>query len=458
MRFTGKLGNRRGAGSIIGATFLILILLTGYTFYTVHVNVADDYTETLEDMQQLDLKRYKENIEFISVSTISGDRLNVTVRNTGSYQTRLIWLGVFDETVSPYSQRYYKINYYVSPAETVTDIRNESITIQEGAERVIQIVTELGNTFSYSYPSSEDTADGVDQRYDFVDETYDSPATNGMHSFFPAQKAGPDGICDTLAEGTGGATNTTMINQESFEGAEPSGWSFSGRWEVEGDEAHHGDWSADFDGQGNGQSGTLETPNLDCSDADAIYVSFYFKENVDVDDEFRLLFRGDSWNTIENLGTGYSQGSWHHWELKVTESQYFRSNFRIRWGADDVEGGESAYVDFVTVKKEVSNPNYKLNLEVRFTGVDYNQENEWLCIYGGDTMGSEDVLVDVWYDNDWNTVFTDLSSGWNSVNVSSYLVSSPFRIRFRGGLETGDANQDSWDIDATFLYVWTEES
>lgn len=453
MWFTGMPDNRRGVGSIIGATFLILIILTGYTFYTVQFNVADDYTETLEDMQKIDFKRNKEDIEFISVSTISGDRLNVTVRNTGSYHTRLIWLGVFDETVSPYSQRYYKINYHVNPAETVTDIRNESITIRDGEERVIQLVTDLGNTFSYSYPSSDE-----DQRYDFVDETYDPPETNGTHSFFPAQKAGPDGVCDTLTEDTDGATNTTLIDQESFESGEPSGWGFGGRWEIEEDEAYHGDWSGDFDGQGNGRSGNLDTLSLDCSDAEAIYVSFYFKENVDVDSKFRLLFLGDVWNPIEDLGTGYTQGSWHHWEMKITESEYFKSTFRIRWQANDAEGGESAYVDFVTVKKEVSNLNYQLNLEVRFTGVDYNQENEWLCIYCGDTMGSEDVLVDVFYDNDWNIVFTDLSSGWNSVNVSSYLVSSTFRIRFRDGLETGDAEQDSWDIDATFLNVWTEEA
>jgi len=154
MWFTGKLNRgKRGAGSIIGATFLVLILLTGYTFYFLNVNVTEDYNKTLQDREELDLKRNKENIEFTSVS-FDGNELNITVKNTGSYQIHLIWLGIFDETAAN-TQDYYKINFYVNPAETIPNIGNTSIPDFEGLERVIQLVTELGNTFSYSYPASE---------------------------------------------------------------------------------------------------------------------------------------------------------------------------------------------------------------------------------------------------------------------------------------------------------------
>lgn len=70
-------------------------------------------------------------------------------------------------------------------------------------------------------------------------------------------------------------------------------------------------------------------------------------------------------------------------------------------------------------------------------------------------MGDEHILVDVWNATDWITVFEDLDSGWNSVDVSPYLVSSIFKIRFGDGIKTGDPSQDSWEIDATFLHVWT---
>ena len=98
--------------------------------------------------------------------------------------------------------------------------------------------------------------------------------------------------------------------------------------------------------------------------------------------------------------------------------------------------------------------NYELDLEVQWTDIPALLPNEELCIYGG-TMGSEDIKVDVWNGSAWKNVFTDLSTGWNNVSITSYLNSSTFTIRFKGGTETGDTNQDSWNIDATLLHVWS---
>ena len=46
------------------------------------------------------------------------------------------------------------------------------------------------------------------------------------------------------------------------------------------------------------------------------------------------------------------------------------------------------------------------------------------------------------------------ASQWNNVSVTSYLTSSTFTVQFLGGTETGDASEDSWNIDATLLHVW----
>jgi hypothetical protein len=70
---------------------------------------------------------------------------------------------------------------------------------------------------------------------------------------------------------------------------------------------------------------------------------------------------------------------------------------------------------------------------------------------------SETIRVDVWFGGSWQNVFSDLSNGWNNVSVSSYLTSSTFTIRFKGGSETGDLVQDRWNIDATVLHVWSDE-
>ena len=102
-----------------------------------------------------------------------------------------------------------------------------------------------------------------------------------------------------------------------------------------------------------------------------------------------------------------------------------------------------------------STANYQLNLEVSWNNVDYNEENEELCIYAG-AMGGEDLRVDYWNGSAWINVFTDLTpNSWN--NASIQLTGTTLTLRFIGGTESGDGAQDSWEIDALLLHVWTDE-
>ncbi len=100
-------------------------------------------------------------------------------------------------------------------------------------------------------------------------------------------------------------------------------------------------------------------------------------------------------------------------------------------------------------------PNYKLDQEVQWTDILYTLPNEELCIYGG-TMGAEDIRVDVWNGTGWENVFPDLSTGWNNASVTGWLTTSTFTIRFKGGTETGDTNQDTWRIDVALIHIWHE--
>jgi len=74
-----------------------------------------------------------------------------------------------------------------------------------------------------------------------------------------------------------------------------------------------------------------------------------------------------------------------------------------------------------------------------------------------DAPPTENLRVDVWTGSVWQNLFTNLTSGWNNVSVSSYLDSSTFTIRFKGANETGDTTQDGWKIDATLLHLWPTE-
>jgi hypothetical protein len=68
---------------------------------------------------------------------------------------------------------------------------------------------------------------------------------------------------------------------------------------------------------------------------------------------------------------------------------------------------------------------------------------------------SEILKVDVWNGVSWINSITDLDTGWNNVSISGYLDSSNFTIRYKA---SGDGSQDSWQIDAALLHLWTDDS
>lgn len=111
------------------------------------------------------------------------------------------------------------------------------------------------------------------------------------------------------------------------------------------------------------------------------------------------------------------------------------------------------YGDLVLLNPIVTN--YILDLEEKWTNVDYSQANEQLCIYCG-AMGTENLTVDVWTGSSWQNVFASLVPGWDNVSISSSLNSSTFTARFRGSNETNDSVQDNWQIDAALIHVWTD--
>ncbi|MCS7124398.1 MAG: hypothetical protein NZ932_03150, partial [Candidatus Bathyarchaeota archaeon] len=152
----------------------------------------------------------------------------------------------------------------------------------------------------------------------------------------------------------------TLINKESFEGSwPPSGWSATGNWNK-GGTSYEGMYSARFSGQNPGAFGNLTTCDLNCTDASAIHVEFWFRSDNCLDDGpqdsdgFLLqYYNGISWVTLKDLASN-SSGNWFRYQQRITDSQFFKANFKIRWAAIDIEKDEYLYIDCVTVKKEIS--------------------------------------------------------------------------------------------------------
>jgi len=330
---------------------------------------------------------------------------------------------------------------------------------------------------------------------DYVDNNssnVDGVPGRGTHSNFTAMQYGPDSVYDTLTEKF---TGTLTNNTEDFVDAISN---------VDGvpDKGTHSNLTAEMYGPdsiydvltekntGNGTA-TWMTPT-------AVYSkcgeeSGYPATNT-IDDVLTTEWRhsvselhwivydmGQSMKTTKvRIFTGSKPQEYivEHMNIYVSVDTTFDESERVVSNWNTTLGGWAVSPSFSTVGRYIkvdhidpntpndqlklcfyefdawTEPNYELDLEVQWTNVKYNETNEQLCMYGG-TMGAEDIRVDVWNGSKWVNVLTDLYQGWNNVSVNSYLTSSTFTIRFKGNTETNDTVQDTWQIDAALLHVWT---
>ena len=460
------MASRRAVGSLIGIGFLLMIIAVGVSYYQLWEGVDRRRDDILHNMMQQDRSAADENLDTQYVELTGGNSLNLTIKNTGTIISQLEWIGVFDETLN--QKDYYGVDTSLNPLETQTSIGNASILMNPNNAYTIQVLTRLGNIYYGEYPMPVELGSGGSggnfssqyyTNYQSVDNHPDTAV--GSYGFFAAMKGQPDGVMNTITEAFPPATapsTTILINYESFEGSfPPTDWDENppgNRWAAETAQAFDGIYSADFDGQANGRSGELLSPVFDTSDASNITLDFWYQDsNLDTGEFLLEFWDGANWDLIMDLSND-PEDVWNNYRQSFTDPQYFIVDFQIRWSAVDVEGGESAYFDYVYLEKDVglASTDYKLDLEVEWTGLP-QATYEYLSVYGG-TQGVENLLVEVWDGAQYVTLIADVQPGWNSVDVSSYHTGSTFNIRFKDTTQVGDAVQDSWEIDALYLNLW----
>ncbi len=272
---------------------------------------------------------------------------------------------------------------------------------------------------------------------------------------------------ESFKEGTGGSNNITLVNAESFEGGwTPLGWSATGNWAKENNYSYDGIYSADFDGNVGGVSGYLISPIINTSDSDAIYIDFWWQDRALADDDFELeYFNGSTWNNYQDLNHLDSNNGWHHYMDTISDSQYFVSNFQIRWWAKTVLSGRTACVDLVTIKKSVSEETYffdingQFNIDLSVYPLIYIKTVEIQLLYKADDSAEN------WYLKTYNwTAAAYSDSGFNStsgtipttewnyytVNLTDVwqsYVHTNGTLNVKIGDQVADGEQTSVDID-----------
>ncbi len=342
-----------------------------------------------------------------------------------------------------------------------------STSLVSGSVSNLKLDDGLYLTFR-SYYSGTDISDFVDNDLSDVD----SSLGKGTHSNFPAQQYGPDSIYDTLTEeNTAGSSSSNQAASADFDrddwisGQGSAGDVSAGvlsdthssnniRYELVETKATAGgpSWQRNYL-----LAWRFDFTSLLSSRADThVYI-----EAQTTGETFRVYWSPDD-STMNFLGNiASTSDGWRNWDvpddISTTIYILLKDSNNEKADGSDTTTADLIKIDTLFLEIATSEPdNYELDLEVQWMNVDYNGTNEELCIYGG-TMGLENIRVDVWSGSAWENLFTDLSSGWNNVSVSSYLKSSTFAIRFKGSTESGDTNEDSWNIDVTLLHVWSDE-
>ena len=238
--------------------------------------------------------------------------------------------------------------------------------------------------------------------------------------------------------GSGGQTLLiTGFEAAEWGGSDPDGFGNNGTtdWNPDSTQDHSGSSSA----KGSyGNDGYLTSNDLDASDlvaanGDSITVDFWFRKDDIESQEFTLYYYdGTNPNLIVELDSLGSDDQWLHYQDTITNSQYFKSNFRISFDATITDNRENVWLDDVVITK-TKNGGVSGGWE-QATGSDqaYNGDYWW--------TGADGDYTATWTPNISTAGNYDVYARWHADENHSENV--PYTVNYAaGGSQTVTVNQ-----------------
>ncbi len=153
MRPRGKY--RKAAGSILGAVFILLIILSSYSINQLSARMQSDYQGAVTRANQVDVDKKREDVQIYNTWEDGLHRLGFGVINRGSTTLKIKYVGVFDQTTEPETHNYYNYSLEIRPYENVT--ASSIIPINSSKTYLIQLITVRGNVFDAAFPYVPDS-------------------------------------------------------------------------------------------------------------------------------------------------------------------------------------------------------------------------------------------------------------------------------------------------------------
>lgn len=161
------------------------------------------------------------------------------------------------------------------------------------------------------------------------------------------------------------SSNAYAATDVLVDGFEGGIWNakWNGVWIQAVDQVHDGMASAKANGNNDGMFTTVD---INTSAATSITVDFWFrKDDTDEGNDFILYYYdGSTYNQIADLDALGPDDTWLHYTHKVTESRYFKTNFRVQLEARNLwiplilysAMGENVWIDDFKVSIEATGP------------------------------------------------------------------------------------------------------
>jgi hypothetical protein len=276
----------------------------------------------------------------------------------------------------------------------------------------------------------------------------DSNGNYGTDSNFPAQQYGPDRTNDTLTE-----ANSVSPVPEAYVYCN----NYVSTWT---NPTYAYDNKTSTSAQSNSPSSGANTTALVLNLTSVVIgtkIQFWVGQDS-----------GGSYTTMY-IDVANQTGSWVNvFHVTPTEGSYQNATFpsvdytAMRFYRYRNSGGSSTKYFYINETQAVNATwtppaNYRLDLEEQWTNINYGASNASLDIFTGPfSSPAETLSVQCWNasNSSWSTLISSLNANsWNNVSVTTYISGQTFTIRFLDGTQTGDLVQNSWQIDATLLYL-----
>jgi hypothetical protein len=133
---------RRGLSSVVGAIFMMLVMVAGLNVALWTMQQQDRVTEAVVEKANSNLDKLNEEIE-ISDIRVSGAKLNMTIVNTGGAAANLKSIYVVNETAK--MQYRYDVDLTVDGRNSV-NVDTLPLTVMNNTSYSVKVVSMAGNT------------------------------------------------------------------------------------------------------------------------------------------------------------------------------------------------------------------------------------------------------------------------------------------------------------------------